>query len=176
MLDTSILNSCNTMMFKLLNTGILASCLWKMTATVFLHAHLQVVYYNCVKFHKNSISLVGVALTRYMPPPPFRESISWIISPFKFWTATIFLHALLPVVYYKCVKFHKNPNKPFSRSCAYKVHGRTDGQGDSYIPPPNFVCGGYTYEPHKTNESKHEPNIVFTCESYQHHSTERDNM
>jgi hypothetical protein len=26
-------------------------------------------------------------------PPPFRESISWIISPFKFWTATIFLHA-----------------------------------------------------------------------------------
>jgi hypothetical protein len=65
---------------------------------------------NCVKFHKNSISsLVGVALTRYMPPPPFRESISWIISPFKFWTATIFLHAHLQVVYYKFVKFHKNP-------------------------------------------------------------------
>jgi hypothetical protein len=42
------------------------------TATVFPHAHLQVVYYNCVKFHKNSISdLVGVALTRYMPSPPF---------------------------------------------------------------------------------------------------------
>jgi hypothetical protein len=39
------------------------------TATVFLHAHLQVVYYNCVKFHKNSISsLVGVALTRYTTP------------------------------------------------------------------------------------------------------------
>jgi hypothetical protein len=39
------------------------------TSTVFLHAHLQVVYYNCVKFHKNSISnLVGVVLTRYMPP------------------------------------------------------------------------------------------------------------
>ena len=36
---------------------------------VFLHAHLQVVYYNYVKFHKNSISsLVGVVLTRYMPP------------------------------------------------------------------------------------------------------------
>jgi hypothetical protein len=31
------------------------------------YAHLQVVYYNCVKFHKNSISrLGGVALTRYM--------------------------------------------------------------------------------------------------------------
>jgi hypothetical protein len=33
------------------------------------HAHLQVVYYNCVKFHKNSISsLGGVAFTRYMTP------------------------------------------------------------------------------------------------------------
>ena len=41
--------------------------------------------------------------------PPFRASISWIISPFKFWTATIFLHAHLQVVYYKCVKSHKNP-------------------------------------------------------------------
>jgi hypothetical protein len=41
--------------------------------------------------------------------PPFRESISWIISPLKFWTATIFLHAHLQVVYYKCVKFYKNP-------------------------------------------------------------------
>jgi hypothetical protein len=33
-----------------------------------LHTHLHVVYYNCVKFHKNSIiCLVGVAFTRYMP-------------------------------------------------------------------------------------------------------------
>jgi hypothetical protein len=38
------------------------------TPPVFLHAQLQVVYYNCVKFHKNPISsLVGVALTGYMP-------------------------------------------------------------------------------------------------------------
>jgi hypothetical protein len=85
------------------------------TATIFLHAHLQVVYYKCVKYHKNPISrLGGVALTRYMPAPPFRESISWIISPFKFWTATIFLHAHLQVVYYKCVKFHKNPISGFA--------------------------------------------------------------
>jgi hypothetical protein len=35
--------------------------------TIFLQAHLQVVYYKCVKFHKNPISrLGGVALTRYM--------------------------------------------------------------------------------------------------------------
>jgi hypothetical protein len=37
------------------------------TATIFFHAHLQVVYSKCVKFHKNPISgLGGVALTRYM--------------------------------------------------------------------------------------------------------------
>ena len=79
------------------------------TATIILHVHLQVVYYNCVKFHNNPISrLGGFALTRYMLPP-FRESISWIISPFKFLTATIFLHAHLQLVYYKCGKFHKNP-------------------------------------------------------------------
>ena len=35
-----------------------------LTGTIFLHAHLQAMYYNCVKFHKNPISrLVGVALT-----------------------------------------------------------------------------------------------------------------
>ena len=97
------------------------------------------MYYNCVKFHKNSISsLVGVALTRYMPPP-FRESISWIISPFKFWTATIFLHAHLQVVYYKCVKFHKNPT---SRLGGVALTRYMDGRGDSYIPPQTLFAGG----------------------------------
>ena len=163
------------------------------TATIFLHAHLQVVYYKCVTFHKNPISrLGGVALTRYMPLPPFRESISWIISPFKFWTATIFLHAHLQVVYYKCVTFHKNPisclggvaltrympsffswkyklnylpfqildsdhissctsagsvlqlckvsqksNKPYRRSCAYKVHDPPFRESISWIISPS---------------------------------------
>jgi hypothetical protein len=59
-----------------------------------------------------------------MPPPPFRESISWIISPFKFWTATIFLHAHLQVVYYKCVKFHKNPTSGLGGVTRY-MDGRT---------------------------------------------------
>ena len=112
------------------------------TATIFLHAPLQIVYYKCVKFHKNPISsLVGVALTRYMPPP-FRESISWIISPFNFWTATIFLHAHLQVVYYNCVKCHKNPMSRLGGVALTRYNdGQTDRQGDSYIPP-NFVCGG----------------------------------
>jgi hypothetical protein len=39
------------------------------TATIFLHAHLQVVYYKCVKFHKNPMSGIGgVVLTRYTTP------------------------------------------------------------------------------------------------------------
>ena len=97
--------------------------------------------YNCVKFLKNSISsLLEVALTRYMPPP-FRESISWIISSFKSWTATIFLHAHLQVVYYKCVKFHKNPigRSHFfcRRSCAYKVHNPPFRESISWIISPS---------------------------------------
>ena len=35
-----------------------------LTGTIFLHAHLQAVYYNCVKFHLNPMSrLGGVVLT-----------------------------------------------------------------------------------------------------------------
>ena len=100
------------------------------------------MYYNCVKFHKNSISsLVGVALTRYMPPPPFHESISWIISPFKFWIATIFLHAHPQVVYYKCVKFHKNPISGLGGVALTRyMDGRT---GRFLYTLPNSVCGGY---------------------------------
>ena len=122
------------------------------TATIFLHAHLQVVYYNCVKFHKNSISsLVEVVLTRYKcpppPPPPFHESISWIISPFKFWTATIFLHAHRQVVYYNCVKFHKTPisrwgGVALTRYMDGRTDRRTDGQGDYYIPTQTLFAGG----------------------------------
>jgi hypothetical protein len=76
--------------------------------TIFLHAHLQAVYYNCVKFHLNPMSrLGGVAL---ISPSLHTERISeYIISPSKFWTATIFLHAHMQVLYYNSVKFHKTP-------------------------------------------------------------------
>ena len=70
--------------------------------------------------------------------PPFREIISWIISPFKYWTTTILLHAHLQVVYYKCAKFQRYMDGWTDG----RTDGRTDRQGDSYIPP-NFVCGGY---------------------------------
>ena len=78
-------------------------------------------------------------------PPSFRESTSWIISPSKIWTATIFLHAHLQVVYYKCAKFHKNPISHLGGVALTRyMDGRTDGQGDSYIPPQTLFAGGIT--------------------------------
>jgi hypothetical protein len=50
-----------------------------LVSTIFLHAHLQVVYYKCVKFHKIPISgLGGVALRRYMDAQTFVVS-DWLI-------------------------------------------------------------------------------------------------
>ena len=44
------------------------------TGTIFLHAHLQAVYYNCAKFHLNPMSrLRGVVLKS---PSLHRERIS----------------------------------------------------------------------------------------------------
>ena len=39
-------------------------------------------------------------------------------------------------------KVSQKYNKPFRRSCAYKVHGWTDGQGDSYLPSQTLFAGG----------------------------------
>jgi hypothetical protein len=50
-------------------------------STIFIHAHLQVVYYKCAKFHKNPISgLGGVALTRYMDGRTDGQGDSYILS------------------------------------------------------------------------------------------------
>ena len=47
-----------------------------LTGTIFLHAHLQAVYYNCVKFHKNPMSrLGGVAFTS----PSLHTERIWVI-------------------------------------------------------------------------------------------------
>jgi hypothetical protein len=75
--------------------------------------------------------------------PPFRESISWIISPFKFWTATIFLHAHLQVVYYKFVKFHKNPISRLGGVALTRyMDGRTGWFLYTPLPPTLFAGGG----------------------------------
>ena len=45
-------------------------------------------------------------------------------------------------MFYKCVKFHKNP---ISRLGGVALTRYMDGRTDRVIPlyPPNFVCGGY---------------------------------
>jgi hypothetical protein len=69
-------------------------------------------------------------------PSRFRESISWIISPFKFWTATIFLHAHLQVVFYNCVKFHKTPIRD---NATYTFTKRGVVNFVSATPPKRFI-------------------------------------
>jgi hypothetical protein len=53
----------------------------------------------------------------------------------------------LQVVYYKCVKFHKNPISRLGGVALTRyMDGRMDGRTDRVIPiypPPNFVCVGY---------------------------------
>ena len=48
-------------------------------------------------------------------------------------------------MYYKCVKFHKNPISGLEGVALTRyMDGRTDGRTDRVIPiyPPNFVCRG----------------------------------
>jgi hypothetical protein len=92
------------------------------TATIFLHAHLQVVYYNCVKFHKNPIScLGGVVLTRYMP-----TFFSWKYKlnylPFQILDSDHISSCTSAGSVLQLWKVSQKSNKPFRRSCAYKVH------------------------------------------------------
>jgi hypothetical protein len=45
-------------------------------------------------------------------------------------------------VYYKCVKFHKNPISGLGGVALTRyMDGWTDGQGDSYIPPQTLFLG-----------------------------------
>ena len=48
-------------------------------------------------------------------------------------------------MYYKCVKFHQNPISRLGGVALTRyMDGRTDGQGDSYIPPQTLFAGGIT--------------------------------
>ena len=45
-------------------------------------------------------------------------------------------------MYYKCVKFHKNPISCLGGVALTRyMDRRTDGQGDSYIPPQTLFAG-----------------------------------
>ena len=46
-------------------------------------------------------------------------------------------------MYYKCVKFYKNPISGLGGVALTRyMDGRTDGQGDSDIPPQTLFAGG----------------------------------
>jgi hypothetical protein len=80
--------------------------------------------------------------------PPICESLIWIISPFKFWTATIFLHAHLQVVYYKCIKFHKNPISGLGGVALTRyMDGRTDRRTDVTDGRTDGRTGWFLYTP-----------------------------
>ena len=98
------------------------------------------MYYNCVKFHKNPISRLGeVTLTRYMP-----SFFSWKYKlnylPFQILDSDYISSCTSASSVLQLCKVSQKSNKPFRRSCAYKIHGRTEWF--LYIHP-NFVCGGY---------------------------------
>ena len=77
------------------------------TTIIFLHAHLCIMSFLCVKYHQNpSNSLGGVALTR----KSIKNSRSWIISLSGCRTTNILLHAHLHIMSFLRVKFHQNPS------------------------------------------------------------------
>ena len=98
-----------------------------LTGTIFLHAHLQAVYYNCVKFHLNPMSrLGGVALTS---PSLHTERISEYKSeyklnypPFQILDSNHIPSCTSAGSVLQLCKVSQKSNKPCRRSCAYKVH------------------------------------------------------
>jgi hypothetical protein len=100
-------------------------------ATIFLHAHLQVAYYKCVKFHKNPISrLGGVALTRIC---------------MKLYTVVVHNLQMCMKEYRCCLQFRKGDNSTYTFTKRGVVYLRlTDGRTRWFLYiPPNVVCGGY---------------------------------
>jgi hypothetical protein len=109
-----------------------------LTGTIFLHAHLQAVYYNCVKFHKNPISCLGVVLTRYMP-----SFFSWKYKlnylPFKILDSDHISSCISAGSVLQLCKVSQKSNKPIRRSCAYKVHDPPFRESISwFISPSKF--------------------------------------
>ena len=93
-----------------------------LTGTIFLHAHLQAVCYNCVKFHLNPMSRLGVAFTS---PSLHTECISEYklnYLPFLILDSDHISSGTSAGSVLQLCKVSQNSNKPFRRSCAYKVN------------------------------------------------------
>ena len=91
------------------------------TGTIFLHAHLQVLYYNCVKFHLNPMRrLGGVALTS---PSLHTECISEYklnYLPFQILYSNHIPSCTSAGSVLQLCKVSFKSNETFRRSCAYK--------------------------------------------------------
>ena len=109
----------------LFHTGIvtLTSPSKFLTGSIFFHAHLQAVYYNCVKFHLSSMSrLGGVVLTS---PSHHTERISENMLnylPFQILDSDHISSCTSAGSVLQLSKVSQKFNKPLRRSCAYKVH------------------------------------------------------
>jgi hypothetical protein len=93
-----------------------------LTGTILVHAHLQAVYYNCVKSHLNPMSrLGGVALTS---PSLHTERISEYklnYPPFQILDSNHNPSCTSEGSVLQLCKGSYKSNKLFRRSCAYKV-------------------------------------------------------
>jgi hypothetical protein len=90
-----------------------------LTGTIFIHAHLQAVYYNCVKFHLNPMSrLGGVVLTS---PSLHTERISEYklnYLPSQLLDSDHISSCTSAGSVLQLCKVSQKSNKPFRRSCA----------------------------------------------------------
>jgi hypothetical protein len=111
-----------------------------LTETIFLHAHLQVVYYNCEKFHENPIScLGGVALIRYKMymPSLFLWKYKLNYLPFPILDSDHISSCTSAGSVLQLCKVSQKFNEPFRRSCTYKVHAPPFRESTSWIISPS---------------------------------------
>ena len=94
-----------------------------LTGTIFLHAHLLAVYYNCVKFHLNPMSrLGGVALTSSSLHTERISEYKLNYPPFQILDSNHIPSCTSAGSVLQLCKVSEKFNKLFMRSCAYKVH------------------------------------------------------
>ena len=94
-----------------------------LTGTIFLHAHLQAMYYNCVKFHLNPMSCLGGIVL--ISPSLHTERISEYklnYPPFQILDSNHIPACTSAGSVLQLCKVSSKSNKLFRRSCAYKVH------------------------------------------------------
>ena len=131
-----------------------------LTGTIFLQAHLQTVYYNCVKLHLNPMSCLRVVLTS---PSLHTERISEYklnYLPFKILDSNHIPSCTSAGIVLQLCKVSQKSNKSFRRSCAYKVQGRTDRVIPTY--PHKTIKQTNSFDNMKSNKTGGETRCFVT--------------